>query len=80
MREEQIEYLQMAPFCRSLRMWRNRSAHTGPRLVLNTHELGSTQVIRDQKPELDDEVSSMSSNRIAYFYFRYRRRCYAKSS
>lgn len=42
----QIEYLQLALLCRDLRRWRDDlplPAHgrSGPRLVLNTHELGS---------------------------------------
>jgi len=37
----QIEYLQMAPFCLALRTWRDGRGRGVPRLVLNTHELGS---------------------------------------
>ena len=42
----QIEYMQLAPYCRDLRRWRNSLTQVSPelprpRLVLNSHELGS---------------------------------------
>nr|MEE4268995.1 glycosyltransferase [Candidatus Krumholzibacteria bacterium] len=37
----QIEYLQMALYCRDLRKMRESSGAAKPRLVLNSHELGS---------------------------------------
>jgi len=37
----QIEYLQLALYCRDLRRIRDASRSSSPRLVLNTHELGS---------------------------------------
>ena len=37
----QIEYLQMALYCRDLRRWRDGAGLTRPRLILNSHELGS---------------------------------------
>lgn len=37
----QIEYLQMALYCRDIRQWRDAAGRTSPRLVLNSHELGS---------------------------------------
>ena len=37
----QIEYLQLALLCRDLRRWRENSGRRQPRLILNSHELGS---------------------------------------
>jgi len=37
----QVEYLQMALLCRDLRHQRDRTGRSWPRLVLNSHELGS---------------------------------------
>jgi len=37
----QIEYLQMASYCRDLRRWRDEKGTQQPRLILNSHELGS---------------------------------------
>ena len=37
----QIEYLQMATYCRELRQQRDTSGQSAPRLILNSHELGS---------------------------------------
>ena len=37
----QVEYLQMALLVRDLRIWRDARGGTGPKLVLNSHELGS---------------------------------------
>lgn len=37
----QIEYLQMSLLARDLRKWRAKRGQSGPRLVLNSHELGS---------------------------------------
>lgn len=37
----QIEYLQMSPFCRDIRRWRDTNNQMLPRLILNSHELGS---------------------------------------
>ena len=37
----QVEYLQMAHYCRELRFWRGATRNPLPRLVLNSHELGS---------------------------------------
>lgn len=37
----QIEYLQMSLYCRDLQAWRRRGNCSLPRLVLNSHELGS---------------------------------------
>jgi len=37
----QIEYLQMSLYVRDLQRWRRERGRTGPRLILNTHELGS---------------------------------------
>ncbi len=37
----QIEYLQMASYCRDLRRWRDETGQPTPRLILNSHELGS---------------------------------------
>jgi glycosyltransferase involved in cell wall biosynthesis len=37
----QIEYLQLAPYCRDLRQMRDATGQTTPRLILNSHELGS---------------------------------------
>ena len=37
----QIEYLQLALLARDLNAWRSAHGATGPRLVLNSHELGS---------------------------------------
>ena len=37
----QVEYLQLALTLRALRRWRDRTGADGPRLVLDSHELGS---------------------------------------
>lgn len=37
----QIEYLQLASYCRDLRRMRDGAGRTTPRLILNSHELGS---------------------------------------
>jgi glycosyltransferase involved in cell wall biosynthesis len=37
----QVEYLQLAMLCRDLRLWRDSAGGGFPRLVLNSHELGS---------------------------------------
>jgi len=37
----QIEYLQLALFARDLKRWRQAGRHDSPRIILNTHELGS---------------------------------------
>ena len=37
----QVEYLQMSLYCRDLQAWRRRGNSPLPRLVLNSHELGS---------------------------------------
>jgi glycosyltransferase involved in cell wall biosynthesis len=37
----QIEYLQLSLLCRDLRQWRHSRGQNRPRLVLNSHELGS---------------------------------------
>ena len=37
----QIEYLQMSLFARDLNLWRNDQKKRTPRIILNTHELGS---------------------------------------
>jgi glycosyltransferase involved in cell wall biosynthesis len=37
----QIEYLQMSPYCRDLRQLRDAAGRSTPRLILNSHELGS---------------------------------------
>lgn len=37
----QVEYLQMSLLCRDLRRWRDAGGSLRPRLVLNSHELGS---------------------------------------
>ncbi len=45
----QIEYFQLALLCRDLRAWRDRHAAggaAGPRLVLNSHEMGSLPRLR----------------------------------
>ena len=57
----QIEYLQMAPFCRSLRTWRDRGGRSAPRLVLNTHELGS--VPRERKAARAANVALLERRR-----------------
>jgi glycosyltransferase involved in cell wall biosynthesis len=42
----QVEYLQLALLCRDLRAWRERAGLPGPRLVLNSHELGALPLRR----------------------------------
>jgi len=37
----QIEYLQMALYCRDIKNWRDAKGMASPRLVVNSHELGS---------------------------------------
>jgi glycosyltransferase involved in cell wall biosynthesis len=42
----QVEYHQLSLLCRDLRVWREQSGATGPRLILNSHELGALPLRR----------------------------------
>ena len=42
----QVEYHQLSLLCRDLRAWREQSGTAGPRLILNSHELGALPLWR----------------------------------
>jgi glycosyltransferase involved in cell wall biosynthesis len=42
----QVEYHQLSLLCRDLRAWREQSGTAGPRLILNSHELGALPLRR----------------------------------
>ncbi len=58
----QIEYLQMALHCRDIQKWRDKASLQAPRLILNSHELGSLPRQRraDRAPFLLQRIMALA--------------------